>query len=56
MIITSNKSLNQIKQLATMINFDKTKSTFWIEKIGYKYSMSNIQAALCLAQFERLES
>lgn len=33
----------------------KKKGTFWIERVGFKYSMSNIQAALCLAQFERLE-
>ncbi len=24
-------------------------NTFWIETIGYKYKMSNILAALCLA-------
>ena len=57
MIITSNRSLNKkIKQLASHgRGNNKKKGTFWIEKIGYKYSMSNIQAALCLAQFERLE-
>lgn len=27
----------------------------WSERIGYKYHMSNMQAALVLAQFERLE-
>ena len=57
MIITSSRSLNKkIKQLAAHgRGNNKKKGTFWIEKIGYKYSMSNIQAALCLAQFERLE-
>jgi perosamine synthetase len=57
MIITSNSSLNKkIKQLAAHgRGNNKKKGPFWIEKIGYKYSMSNIQAALCLAQFERLE-
>lgn len=29
--------------------------TFWMDKIGYKYKMSNIQAALGLAQIERIE-
>jgi len=29
-------------------------NTFWIETIGYKYKMSNIQAALGLAQFLRI--
>ena len=57
MIITSNKSLNdKIKQLAAHGRGNtKKKGAFWIEKIGYKYSMSNIQAALCLAQFERVD-
>jgi len=30
-------------------------NTFWIETIGYKYKMSNIQAALGLAQFQRID-
>lgn len=57
MIITSSSSLNKkIKQLAAHgRGNNKKKGAFWIEKIGYKYSMSNIQAALCLAQFERLK-
>ena len=29
-------------------------NTFWIETIGYKYKMSNIQVALGLTQFERI--
>ena len=33
---------------------DPDKS-FWIEEIGYKYKISNIQAALGLAQFERID-
>ena len=57
MVITSNSSLNKkIKQLSAHgRSTDKKKGTFWIERVGFKYSMSNIQAALCLAQFERLE-
>ncbi len=56
-IITSNKNLaKKIKQLAAHGRaFKKNKSTFWIEKIGYKYAMSNIQAALCLAQLKRIK-
>ncbi len=56
-ILTSNKKLSQkIKQLASHgRTLKKNKNTFWIEKIGYKYSMSNIQAALCLAQFIRIK-
>jgi perosamine synthetase len=28
---------------------------FWVEQIGYKYKMSNLQAALGVAQMERIE-
>jgi len=31
------------------------KTTFWSVEIGYNYQWTNIQAALALAQFERLE-
>ena len=56
-ILTSNLTLfKKIKQLAAHGRANKkNKSTFWIEKVGYKYAMSNIQAALCLAQFQRLK-
>ena len=56
-ILTSNSNLfNKIKQLAAHgRTLKKNKNTFWIEKIGYKYSMSNVQAALCLAQFTRIK-
>ena len=33
----------------------KIKKTFWAEKIGFKYKMSNLQAALGLAQIQRVE-
>ena len=57
MILTSNSKLfKKIKQLAAHGRaFKKNKNTFWIEKVGYKYAMSNVQAALCLAQFNRLK-
>tara|TARA_Y100000389_G_C17418184_1_gene495022 strand:+ start:34 stop:1155 length:1122 start_codon:yes stop_codon:yes gene_type:complete len=56
-LITSNSNLYmKIKQLAAHgRTLKKNRNTFWIEKIGYKYAMSNIQAALCLAQFQRLK-
>ena len=31
------------------------KKDFWVDQIGLKYKMSNIQAALGLAQFERAD-
>lgn len=33
----------------------KIKKTFWAEKIGFKYKMSNLQAALGYAQMQRIE-
>ena len=56
-IITSNSKLAiKIKQLAAHgRSLKKTGNTFWIEKVGHKYSMSNIQAALCLAQLQRIK-
>jgi|TARA_B110000902_G_scaffold235553_1_gene280970 perosamine synthetase len=33
----------------------KIKKVFWAEKIGFKYKMSNLQAALGLAQVERID-
>ena len=33
----------------------KIKKTFWAEKVGFKYKMSNLQAALGLAQIQRVE-
>ncbi len=56
-VLTSNKTLSKkIKQLAAHgRTLKKNKNTFWIEKVGFKYAMSNIQAALCLAQFKRIK-
>lgn len=33
----------------------KIPRVFWMERVGYKYKMSNLQAALGLAQVERLD-
>jgi perosamine synthetase len=43
-----------IKQYSEHGRSKDPNNTFWIETIGYKYKMSNIQAALGLAQFERI--
>lgn len=56
MIITSNSRLaKKIKKLAAHGRSYKGKNNFFCDEVGYKYSMSNIQAALCLAQFKRLK-
>lgn len=54
MLVTDNKEYyqraNKIQDQGR--NPDKT---FWIDELGLKYKMSNIQAALGLAQLERVE-
>jgi len=55
-IITSNDDIfANIKQYSEHGRCKDPNNTFWIETIGYKYKMSNIQAALGLAQFERID-
>ena len=44
-----------VKQMSEHGRSKDPNNTFWIETIGYKYKMSNIQAALGLAQFERID-
>lgn len=56
MLVTNNK---QLYDEALVFNdhgrSQKNPKMFWMEKIGYKYKMSNLQAALGLAQVERME-
>ena len=56
MLVTNNK---QIHDEASVFNdhgrSQKNPKMFWMESIGYKYKMSNIQAALGLAQVERMD-
>ena len=55
-IITNNDEIfAKIKQFSEHGRCKDPNNTFWIEEIGYKYKMSNIQAALGLAQFERID-
>jgi len=55
-VLTNNDEIfSRIKQYSEHGRSTDPKKTFWIETIGYKYKMSNIQAALGLAQFERLD-
>ena len=54
-LLTNNDDLfEDIKQYSEHGRSKDPNNTFWIETIGYKYKMSNVQAALGLAQFERL--
>jgi len=55
-LLTSDDALfEEIKQFSEHGRSKDPNNTFWIETVGYKYKMSNIQAALGLAQFERID-
>jgi perosamine synthetase len=55
-LVTNNDDIfENIKQYSEHGRSKDPDNTFWIEEIGYKYKMSNIQAALGLAQFERID-
>jgi perosamine synthetase len=55
-VLTDDEEVfSKIKQYSEHGRSTDPNKTFWIETIGYKYKMSNIQAALGLAQFERLD-
>ena len=55
MLVTNNKNLYE---KAMMLNDHgrnpQERKMFWSEKIGYKYKMSNLQAALGCAQLKRI--
>jgi len=56
MVVTNNPALfEQINILADHGRNPRTNKMFWMEQIGYKYKMSNLQAALGCAQLERLD-
>jgi len=56
MFVTNDDALYE--RLCTMSNHGRNKNQkkqFWPEVIGYKYKMSNIQAAIGCAQMERID-
>ncbi len=55
MLVTNNSSLFEKATYIADLGRDRTKGAFWHAIIGYKYRMANIQAALGLAQVERIE-
>jgi len=46
--------VENIKQYSEHERYKYPNNTFWIEAIGCKYKMSNIQVALSLTLFERI--
>lgn len=53
MIVTNNKELYD--KMYTIWDQGRTPGTFWIGEVGWKYKMSNIQAAIGLGQLERID-
>jgi perosamine synthetase len=54
MLVTNNKELYQQAYSLWDQGRDLTK-TFWINDTGWKYKMSNVQAAIGLGQLQRVE-
>lgn len=54
MLVTDNKEYYQ-RASKLMDQGKNPNKTFWIDELGFKYKMSNIQAALGLAQLERVD-
>ena len=56
MFVTSDKAIYE--RVLTLSNHGRSKSQtkqFWPDMIGFKYKMSNVQAAIGLAQIERID-
>lgn len=55
MLVTNNQELYEKVQLIWDQGRDPNK-TFWINQTGWKYKMSNVQAAVGLGQLQRVET
>lgn len=53
MLVTNNEQLYQ--RIYSLWDQGRTPGTFWINELGWKYKMSNIQAAIGLGQLERVD-
>jgi len=54
MVLTNNKKIAENAQSLRNLAFDKERK-FKHERVGYNYRLSNLQAAVGLAQFERID-
>lgn len=54
MLVTSDEEVHRRALKISQHGADQSRK-FWYDQIGYKYYMSNIEAALGLAQLERIE-
>ncbi len=55
MCVTSDEKLNERLRILRDHGMNKTKK-YWHEEIGYNYRLTNLQAAIGLAQLERIDS
>ncbi len=53
MLVTNDDEL--YKRVYAIWDQGRTPGTFWISEVGWKYKMSNIQAAIGLGQLERVD-
>ena len=53
MIVTNNKK--NYEKLIKLNDHGRVPGTFWIDKLGYKFKMSNLQASFGLGQLQNLE-
>ena len=56
MFMTNDRALDE--QVLTLSNHGRSRTQskqFWPDVVGFKYKMSNIQAAIGCAQMERIE-
>ena len=54
-IVTNNDALYEKIRLLSSMGRTDSKAVFWSDTLGYQYTMSNLTAALALAQVERID-
>ena len=55
MVVTNNKEIAERGKSLRNLSFPKEKRIYQHSEVGYNYRMTNIQAAIGLAQFERID-
>ncbi len=53
--VTNDESIYEKAKLLSSMGRTDSQSVFWSDMIGYQYTISNLTAALALAQVERIE-
>lgn len=55
MVVTNNEELAERARSLKNLSFPKAKRIYLHDKVGFNYRMTNLQAAIGLAQFERID-